>query len=405
MNAVTAEADPGLVESRQLYYETLFQGELSRETPPEDAYVGVASLYRITHKKGMRSRRLTEHLEKIPNIVETVLAGHDIEALEGGDSIFYITSDEDRKLITGVVANIFTRWEVAHSRRGLDPLLPDDLSSGSGLVVETAAAVMNVSGQHGFSLRNNKTDKKNIAIILANWGPEFANQWFNGATLDSWADEREFSPDERDRWAGIFTPSLLKHFAVYYVHNPIKGLDAVRHNLDEVLTDENLAEHLGWTTPEVSEIFTMDLREYLAVHNIANPLQAVARIKRDLEETLTNRNIADHLGCTEEEVIGLTSRSKLSLIAARYPNDPLKVVRTAKRNLDKVLTYPNIAEELGIDQSAVKELFPPYVLRNFALHRPLNPIKACEDWLNGDITLGVDDDATRDRRLSKLREL
>lgn len=400
-----AETDPSLVESRQAYYETLFQGELSHEASPEDAYLGVAGLHRITHKGGMRSRRLTEHLKKIPGMVESVLIEHDIEALEGGDSVFYITSEEDRELVAGVVADIFTRWEVTHSRLGLGPLLPDDLSSGSGLVIETAAAVMNISGQYGFNLRNNKSDRKNIAITLANWGPGFANRWFDGTTLEQWADERGFSADERDRWTGIFPPSLLKHFAVSYVQDPVKGLDAVRHNLDEVLTDENLAVYLGWDTSRVTEVFNADLREYLAVHNIANPLQAADRIRHNLEETLTYGNIAEHLGCTEEEVADLVSPSRLSVIAARYPNDPLKVIRAAKRNLDEVLTYPNLAEKLGIDQSAAEELFPPYVLRNFALHRPLNPIKACRDWLNGDITLGVDDDATRDRRLSKLQEL
>ena len=396
----------GPIDQREAYYDTLFQGELPYEPLPDDGQIGIAALCRATHRAGRRADVLRNHVNNLPSIVDAILVEHDLAAKSGDgdhDAVFAFADEETRDLVGDIVTDIFTQWEVTHNKNKLDPLLPDAHSSSKGLVIETAAAVMSIAATgNGFNLRKNKLDRGGIARIIYNWGPEFARQWFNGTIIRQWAEGQQLSTAETDTWLEVFTPSILKHFTINSTTDPLEHLEAVKYHLEETLTDTNIAERLGWTPDEVAEVFTPSMRKHFAVGNISDPLKALEAVKLHLEETLTDTSIAERLGWTQAEVAESFTPSIRKYFTLINRTDPLGHLEAVKLHLEETLTDTSIAERLGWTPDEVAEVFTPSSRRHFAVRNVLDPLKACQDWIDGRISMGKTVDASRDRKLEKL---
>ena len=82
-----------------------------------------------------------------------------------------------------------------------------------------------------------------------------------------------------------------------------------------------------------------------AVGNILDPMEALKRVKKHLDETLSDGEIMRELGITLEEVQKDFGRGAKLRFAVGNASDPMKALRRVKRNLDEVLSDEAIMKE------------------------------------------------------------
>ncbi|MEK7594684.1 MAG: hypothetical protein AAB436_03545 [Patescibacteria group bacterium] len=343
------------VEMRSERYAQLFDGELEYLEVPlvDETELSLSALARTTNRAGGRRPELREHLATLPAAIDEILDEHDTAAHTDSDStnaLFAFVSPEDREIVSGIVADVFTQWEISQSRHGFAPLNPEHNTDSRWLVIETAAAVMKTAvGMSNFNIRDNMSDRESIAKILTSWGPKFTEKWFDGSILDKWTTDMGMDEEESERWRMTFNPSTLKKLADTNTTDPLTALGKVKEHLDVTLTDENIAEKLGWTSERVAEAFPAGTRMYFAVYSRKDPLKALGEVKEHLEATLTDESIAEYLGW---------------------------------------------------EQDKVRHIFTPSTRRHFAVSHRQDPLKACEAWVNGKIKISATNDLVRDRKLS-----
>ena len=79
--------------------------------------------------------------------------------------------------------------------------------------------------------------------------------------------------------------------------------------------------------------------------NILDPMEALKRVKKHLDETLSDGEIMRELGITLEEVQKDFGRGAKLRFAVGNASDPMKALRRVKRNLDEVLSDEAIMKE------------------------------------------------------------
>ena len=67
---------------------------------------------------------------------------------------------------------------------------------------------------------------------------------------------------------------MRRYFAVHNINNPMEALDRVKANL-ESLNDQAIAEQLGWSEEEAREFIKPGIRRQLAVNNITDPFSGL----------------------------------------------------------------------------------------------------------------------------------
>ncbi len=290
------------VYQRDGRYDSLFRGELPYEPIPEDAQVGISGLCRATNRASRRDPILNDHLDHLPLLIDEILVDHDLRAMSGEEAIFSFIEDKDRKEVSAVVSETFKLWEIAQARNKLDFLITNPESESKWLVIETAAAVIQTKETGSFDL-SNKLDSKNLAKIIACWGPKFAKEWFNYSILNQWIEQEKLPIEDQNEWREIFTPGILKHFAVRNVNNPLSAIKKVKYYLERVLTISNISQELGWSEAETKEMFTPGILKRFAINNISDPLSACIEWvrgnlsvnvdkNRSRDNKLTNRLVA-----------------------------------------------------------------------------------------------------------------
>jgi hypothetical protein len=168
---------------------------------------------------------------------------------------------------------------------------------------------------------------------------------------------------------------MKKVLASTYISNPLEALKKVKYNLEQVLTDENISKELDWDIEEVRSIITSGIRKRLTVSNISNPLEALKKVKYNLENILTDENIAKELNWYIEEVKGIVDVSIKKELAYKNITDPLEALRIFKHNLEDVLTDENIAKELGWDIEEVKEIVTIGMKKALVIRNISDPLK------------------------------
>jgi DNA-directed RNA polymerase specialized sigma subunit len=262
------------------------------------------------------------------------------------------------------------------------------LLASQQLVVETAAAVVQVLPLWVKDLyKPSKNSEDGVAKILASWGPQFLTEWMNGTIIGKWLDTMQLSEAERQDWNELFNDSTKKRFAVGNISDPLKALGRVKDHLEVTLSDENIAKELGWSVEDVRQIFTNHMKKRFAVSNIANPLKALGRVKEHLGVTLSDENIAEELGWNIEEVRQMFTDSMKKNLAVSNISDPLKALGRVKDHLEVTLSDENIAKELGWSVEEARNMFTDGMKRRFAVKNISDPLKGIQGWLDGKTTL------------------
>ncbi|MDP3989106.1 MAG: hypothetical protein Q8P93_02635 [bacterium] len=182
-----------------------------------------------------------------------------------------------------------------------------------------------------------------------------------------------------------FPKGLRLRLAVHNISKPIEALERVKENLDIKLTDENIAQTLGITQDEARDNFPKGLRLHFASHNISKPIEALERVRENLDIKLTDKNIAQTLDITPEEAKDNFPKGLRLHLAVNNISKPTDALKRVKENLDTKLTDENIAQTLGITQEEAKDNFPKSIRLYFAVHNISNPIEGLIKWLDGSI--------------------
>lgn len=210
----------------------------------------------------------------------------------------------------------------------------------------------------------------------------------------------------------IFTPGIIKQLAVDYITDPLDAVDRVKHNYTDLLSDESITNHLRLTNHELTQeqiesllsILSPSARAILAVNYIANPLKAVDKIIYNLTVLLSDDSIESRLRLSEEkqpekdriseEEIKLFIKDVFSpgvrnRLAMQQYNDPVRAVDKIIINFTKLLSYENIANELGWSNIAdVKRVFTPSLRKEIAVSYIGNPLEAIKKYIAGEISYG-----------------
>ena len=110
--------------------------------------------------------------------------------------------------------------------------------------------------------------------------------------------------------------------------------------------DATIAREFGISLEEVQENFGRGVKLHFAVNNISDPMGAIRRVKKHLDETLSDEAIMKELGITLEEVQENFGRGVKLRFAVGNISDPMKALRRVKKNLDEILSDKAIMGEL-----------------------------------------------------------
>ena len=399
-----ASNHPNLVDNREVAYEALFQGELPYEPQPDEQDIGLSGLYReYTSKKG-RPRGIEEsHYDRIPEIINAILSDHESlsrspEGANGG-AIFSFLKPEYQTIIMELTSGAIIKWEKALIRNEQPFLISEDtghlddisnerlahLVGMQSLVIETAAAAI---GSLPAFVENpakpTKTEKEDLSKIISNWGPNFVNEWFSGKIIEEHFRQSGLDDAEIQELLDTFTPSMRRYFAVGNINNPMEALDRVKANL-ESLSDEAIAERLGWSEEEAGEFITPSIRRRFAVSNITDPMEALDRVKANLE-SLSDEAIAERLGWSEEKAREIITTGILRQLAVEHINNPMEALDRVKANLES-LSDEAIAERLGWSEEEAGEFITPSMRRRFAVANITDPFSGLIDYIDGRIQI------------------
>ncbi len=98
--------------------------------------------------------------------------------------------------------------------------------------------------------------------------------------------------------------------------------------------------------------------------------------------------IADELGISEEEVRENFRKWVKLHFAIKNISDPMEAMRRVKKHLDETLSDENIGRELGISEEEVRENFRKWVKLYFAIKNISDPMDGCRKWRNWEILYG-----------------
>ncbi len=199
----------------------------------------------------------------------------------------------------------------------------------------------------------------------------------------------------------VFTPGIRRYFAVHNIADALGGARKLQHNLDVVLTDEHIAEKLGWDIARVKKVFTLRQRVVFAKSYTNDPLKAIEKVEDALHNELTNERIATILGWDEHEVQRIFTPGLRRRIAMYNPFQPLDAVRRIRRNLMTTFQTLNLATGLGRTEQEIEMVFTPFATRVLAANYPLRPLAAAEKFLH-DVVVTLSDNGIA--RGTNLRE-
>ena len=71
----------------------------------------------------------------------------------------------------------------------------------------------------------------------------------------------------------------------------MNALKRMMRHLDETLSDEAIIKEFGITLEEVQENFRRNMKIHFAISNISDPMGALRRVKKNLDEVLSDEAI------------------------------------------------------------------------------------------------------------------
>lgn len=381
------------VDLREGYYSNLFAGELQMDSSGNEVQLGLCGLARATSLRGTRRTEATRYLDQVPQIVKDILLEHDIAASDpSGQSALFSFVEYDKgigvgpnqEFVTNVVSDAVVCWEKVHYKNNRGILLPNKDSEARWLVIEAAAAVMEIASLP--SLRDpTPINERVITKALTYWGPQFTRNWFNGTAIREWAMSTGAGEQEAEQILETFTPSYLRNFMIDNARDPLAACVRAKNNLDTVLSPGGIANLLGWPIETVETIFSPTVRKKLAAGNSADPTRPLRQVKKNVDEMLDLDLTAAALEWPKEKVRETFTDFELSYMCVRNLNNPMAYLKKVKLHLDETLTDANLSRAIGWTEEKVQSVFSPHMRKHFAINYR-DPLAACVDWVNGNGT-------------------
>jgi DNA-directed RNA polymerase specialized sigma subunit len=221
-------------------------------------------------------------------------------------------------------------------------------------------------------MRLNKLgNEKDFSRIAQLWDEDFIAQYFSNNTMI--ARELGIAPSEVQE---NFGRRVKLRFAVNNISDPMGAIRRVKRHLDETLSDEAIMKELGITLEEVQENFGRGVKLHFAVNNISDPMGAIRRVKKHLDETLSDEAIMKELGITLEEAQENFGRGVKLRFSVGNIGDPMGAIRRVKKHLDETLSDEAIMKELGITLEEAQENFGRGVKLRFSVGNIGDPMGA-----------------------------
>jgi len=183
-----------------------------------------------------------------------------------------------------------------------------------------------------------------------------------------------------DKIKTLLTSAEIKSFALHNSLDPLKAVRRFKYNLETALTDQNIADQLDWPIEEVESMFTFFDKKHVALNSGLDPLEALKKIKYNLETVLTDQNIADKLDWSSEEIKRYMPQFVKKYLAVGYSDNPLEALKKIKYNLETVLTDQNIADQLNLSVVEVQALVKPSLRKYMAVHHIMDPLASCQRY-------------------------
>lgn len=209
--------------------------------------------------------------------------------------------------------------------------------------------------------------------------------------IDKFLHDDEFIAKELDmpleEVKSIFTQGQKKHFIVNNI-SIMEALHKVKDNVENILTDENIARELDMEVAEVKDFFTKSKKSRIAIGNPSDPMSFLIKIKHNLDTVLTDENIAHKLGMSVEEVNKRFSKNRKIRIVIDHPADPMENFIKINKNIEEVLNDENIARELGVPVGEIEGVFTKAIKNFIAENYISKPVKAIAQIILGEIKTG-----------------
>lgn len=176
--------------------------------------------------------------------------------------------------------------------------------------------------------------QRDVARVLANTGPRFLADWMGGSFVTNWIDQQVVTPQERSVLLWTLSPAVRRRLLINN-SNPLIALQDLRANLALLGNTAAIAQELEWPESEVKQVLSLSITMRLAL-NYSNTLpKALRTIKKNMAEILTDEKIAEHLGWPQDEVARRFSPTFRRRVAAECLANPLNGI---KKHADVIMS-------------------------------------------------------------------
>jgi len=200
----------------------------------------------------------------------------------------------------------------------------------------------------------------------------------------------------------FFTFARKSNIAVNNLMNPLKTVDTIRDNLENKLSDENIVQLTGWPISKVQQVFPLATKKNIAISNIKNPKLAVLEIKEILDVGLSDENIVQLTGWPISKVQQVFPLNIKRRFIINNPKTYIDAIAKIKNNLEVLLTYEKIAQLTNWKIEDVKKIITPSLKLRLAIDCMNDPEISLIKFLNSERSFGSKRDHAKDEALKKL---
>ena len=187
---------------------------------------------------------------------------------------FEFINEEARLMVADMVGKVLKRWEISLYRNGQNGILTASAKNNNQLIYSTAEQVMEILDPNltSFDYRKEQ-DRKKAVDLISSRNSMYIQDFFKPHYIHSLVENHHLDETLANKYKGVFTSAVKKRIITHTINNPDRAVSRIINNLEEVLTDDNIASVVGWDVEKVSSIFTLPVKKHFAVININNPLK------------------------------------------------------------------------------------------------------------------------------------
>jgi hypothetical protein len=247
------------------------------------------------------------------------------------------TLPQVRQHVGALVVGILTAWEKAALRS--QPPKPGPLHTPFGpraVILETAAAVLSAGRPDvsGFDVYRGTHERRRFVAGMARLGPGYLGALHDGTFLEQWMAEQGMDETARAECREVCSLTVRKQAVSRSGTDPAQSLIDT-YNYYKSLAPDVVRGALGWSDEEVAKFVTPLSRARLALRfrdtagEYKDPYHDIKEVKRLIDEVLTDEAIAETFGWTAEQAAGVFPQSVRLEIVTTSRTDPLGACRKA----------------------------------------------------------------------------